>query len=297
MKSSGNREKSIEIWSKEKDNLYRLYVEKKLSTKQIGEIYDCYNTTILRWLKYFNIPLRGNRTYAKYNVDIHFFDNIDTEEKAYILGYIFSDGHVAKNNNIMFGCDMNDEDVLIKIKRAMKSEHPIRNKFSSYGHPISTLMITCKELHDRLLELGFNNRKSYGMDFNRLLSNIPRSLLNHFTRGIFDGDGSIRVYKYNYLKKHQYHFGYTGIIDSVKFFDSMFNIGCKYYDETGKGLTYTIRSANKHTIYAAYHILYNDANIYMDRKKKTFDEFIKISVKENGIYYEPSTTIISASKL
>lgn len=34
---------------------------------------------------------------------------------------------------------------------------------------------------------------------------------NHFIRGMFDGDGSIRYYKYGYQKSPRYHFGYTGL--------------------------------------------------------------------------------------
>lgn len=198
---SHDRDKSIEIWSKEKENLYYLYSVKKLSSNKIGNIYGCDGTTVLRWLKYFNIPLREVRVNSIYNVDVEFFENIDTEEKAYILGYIFSDGHISKNGILMFGCDKYDEDILYKIRYAMKSNHPIKSKLNSNGTPISLLNISCKEIFKKLLELGFNNRKSYGMDFNKLVENIPNNLLNHFARGMFDGDGSIKIYKYDYLKK------------------------------------------------------------------------------------------------
>lgn len=33
-----------------------------------------------------------------WDLNEHFFDVIDTEEKAYWLGFIFADGYVAKDN-------------------------------------------------------------------------------------------------------------------------------------------------------------------------------------------------------
>ena len=56
--------------------------------------------------------------------DKHFFDVIDTEEKAYWLGFIYADGYVTKT---VFGIKLKDSDTchLEKLKSALKSEHSI----------------------------------------------------------------------------------------------------------------------------------------------------------------------------
>lgn len=43
-----------------------------------------------------------DRINNKYYVFEEFFEQINSEEKAYILGLILSDGHISKNGSIMF---------------------------------------------------------------------------------------------------------------------------------------------------------------------------------------------------
>ena len=68
----------------------------------------------------------------KYNKDIHYFDKIDTEEKAYILGFLATDGCIAvtKNGNkrIKITLKSSDKDILEKIKNQLKSDSPITTK-------------------------------------------------------------------------------------------------------------------------------------------------------------------------
>ena len=91
-----------------------------------------------------------------YSVDTHFFDSIDTEEKAYILGYILADGHVASDNHIMFGLHEKDVDILYKIRDSMRTEAPILSK---RGKPYKTLDIGSKFMCDVLRNYGFSNTR------------------------------------------------------------------------------------------------------------------------------------------
>jgi len=75
---------------KDKDWLSRKYIDKKLSAYQIAKICNCNHTTILRWLKKFNI---SRRSYSK---AIHLAKanhcNLSQKAKQWIDGELLGDG-------------------------------------------------------------------------------------------------------------------------------------------------------------------------------------------------------------
>lgn len=258
------------FWQSQREALHYLYVEERQSTVSIAKLYGVNPSTISSKLKLFGIPRRrvGDdcRANAKYSVDSAFFDVIDTEEKAYTLGFVLSDGHVSSRSNLMFAVKSDDEDVLHKIKTAMKSNHPI---FAKSNGRYSNLMITSKRIADSLRILSLSNHKTFEYDLKRILAAVPADLHRHFLRGVFDGDGSICIYKYDYFSSHTYHFGLTGILDMCDYAKEVLNLNTKLANE-GNGI-YTLVSSCKADIQRIGHFLYDDATIYMDRKKKTFD--------------------------
>lgn len=259
-----------------------MYVNKKYSSKKIGEYYGVYGSTILKKLHLFNIPVRqigsGDRPNALYTVDSTFFDNIDTPEKAYVLGYVTSDGHISKKDHIMFLIDKRDIDILHKVRSSMVSSHPIRYKTNSIGE-YAILNIGSSIMCNRLREMGLNNRKTYGFDFERLISYVPVQFERDMIRGMFDGDGSICIYKYNYFNKHSYHLGYTGIKPVCDYIQERFGLNTKMINE-GNNI-YTVVSACRADIVRIGHYMYDDATIYMDRKKNTFDEVYALAELES----------------
>lgn len=256
----------FDFWNKYKEQIIEMYSSKKMSANKIAEKFQCDPTTIMRQLKRWNVSIRNIRCNAIYDLDCNFFDNINSEEKAYILGLLLSDGHISKNNTIML--TLKDRDVIEKYRKAIKSNAPI--KVDRYGN--YQLNIRCKTMALQLRKIGLNNQKSYELDFDKVLSCVPKPLENHFVRGLFDGDGSIKIYHYSYLKNPQYHFGYTGLKEVVEYVKNYLDIHTKTVKESD--ITYTCVSSCKSTIKNIYKILYNDATIYMNRKYETFIKII-----------------------
>ena len=264
------REGGADYWASQKDNLVELYVNQKLSSNVIGrQYYHCWGSTILDALKRLDIPIRhspdGERANALYQVDEHFFDTIDSEEKAYILGFFLADGHISSKGNLMFGIHERDQDILEQIKAAMHAEHPIHSH--SWKR---TLTITAKRITERLLEFGFTNHKTFDTDIHTVLPFVPQELLRHFVRGMFDGDGSIQIYYYDYFKHPSYHFGYTGLLNVVNYIKAFCGLHTKLADE-GNGI-FTCVSSCYADICRIGHLLYDDATIYCHRKRNTFLE-------------------------
>ena len=166
-----------------------LYKEGKNSA-EISEIVGCCPINITRRLK--KVGIKFKRDYSKVRhcrdnrtpIDINFFKTIDTEEKAYFLGIMFSDGSVGRNQ---FYLKLKDEDVVIKFKNSLKCSYPIKHNESPYSNYI--LEISCQEMCNDLIKLGCVPNKTKIIQF----PNIPKELNRHFIRGFMDGDGCIRV--------------------------------------------------------------------------------------------------------
>lgn len=193
------------FWQSQQDALHELYYEKKLSTFEIGKIYGVWSSTIEINMRRLGFELRhigdDSRPNAKYHVDSEFFDTINTEEKAYVLGFILADGHISKRNALMFGLKSDDIDVLYKIRAAMKSTHNIK---ISEKKNAALLSICCAHIGKRLNELGVYHDKTFSLKIQNIVSQIPQELECHFVRGLFDGDGGLGIYHYPYFKKHSF---------------------------------------------------------------------------------------------
>lgn len=171
------------------DELIALY-NKGNTPAQIAELYGCCVSNITRRLKKAGIVFERNYSKTRYSrtnrhsIDINFFKVIDTEEKAYFLGLMYSDGSVSDNQ---FYLKLKDEDVIVKFKEALKCDYPIKHNEKPYYNYI--LQVSSKEMCKDLINLGCYKNKTKIIEF----PNIDKSLYHHFIRGFFDGDGCIRV--------------------------------------------------------------------------------------------------------
>ena len=144
---------------------------------EIGKLLNLDRAAVSRNLKKLGFDTSRN-TLIK---DI--FHIIDTEEKAYWLGFLYADGYVSKYNQVEVSLTLEDEDHLIKLKNfintnteIIKDDHRCRLLFCS------------KELAKDLANLGCVNNKSLILTF-PTEEQVPQELLRHFLRGYVDGDG------------------------------------------------------------------------------------------------------------
>ena len=284
----GKREDKSKWCDDNKDKILKRYYD----GENINEL--CKDIKIGRQLFYqklkeWGVPRRKKampktRYNALYNVDCEYFDNIDCEHKAYWLGFLVADGHV-NDSVVMIGLQSKDIKTIDDFKRDIKAEHPIR--YDANNNPVIT--ITCKHMCDSLAKYGFHNHKSMSFDIDKALAAVPQEYEHHFIRGMFDGDGSVKYYKYDYQKVPFYHLGYTGLKNVCNYVMSRLNIDT-LIDE-GNNLTYTVRTHNPKKIIEVYEYLYKDATIYMERKYNTFHEIINIERERDLEYIKTNTNI------
>lgn len=252
-----------------KEEILKLYYDNK-PIEEICDLLSCGRSLIYRKLNEWKVEKRERiksqyRHNAKYNIDYKYFDNIDCEHKAYWLGMLLADGFVNEKE-ISLCLHISDLEMIKKFRCDIGSEHPI--KYNKDGNPFIT--ICCSYMCNTLIEYGFHNRKSWEFDIDKILKNIPYEYEHHFIRGMFDGDGCIKYYKYDYLNKPQLHFGYTGLRNVCEYVNLKLGIHRKLIHEGN--LTYTTVTRDPKLLINIFDYLYTNADIYMDRKYNTFKE-------------------------
>lgn len=129
----------------------------------------------------------------KYKINHNFFKNIDTEEKAYWLGFIAADGNVRsvvtdKIHRYTLSITLRESDRhhLEKFRDVLyRGDKPKITKNRSG----CVLEVSSKQNYYNLVNAGICDRKSLTLTF----PTIQNALLKHFIRGYFDGDGWISV--------------------------------------------------------------------------------------------------------
>lgn len=223
--------------------------------KEIANELGIYYTTVSYILKSFNIKL------PKAQFDEHVFDNIDTEEKAYWLGFIYADGCISDNGSLEIG--IIDREHLEKFKMFIKSKNPIRIKH--YKEYISyNIMNKSKHLRDILISYGCTPRKSLTLKFPNMNIFQNSSLVIPFIRGIFDGDGSVGISKqknYNRPYPRVSLLGTQDIVTKCLKYTGIEHSVAKYKDNNYYETNFTHSKALKFL-----DTIYNNAHIYLDRK-------------------------------
>ena len=137
---------------------------------------------------------KGNR---KYVIDESFFHEINTEEKAYVLGFLCGDGTMSvEKGMVRIVAHPKDIEILYKIRDALRSTHPIQvvdnpGTFSKEGAKIARFNFGRKTIIYDLIKAGFTPRKEYRAPF----SHVDPTLRKHLARGLFDADGCIHESK------------------------------------------------------------------------------------------------------
>lgn len=220
------------------------------------------------------INTRLKNRYIIYNEN--YFEKIDTENKAYLLGFIYADGFVGKHDDFCISLSDKVDDNL-KILKLLQDElqisrNLIYHSVSEDGYGSYTLKFSNKIVVNNLNKSGVFTCKSLDMD--DIPHNIDMKLFNHFIRGYFDGDGTICTYYDSYDKRQRYCFG---ILGTPKFLTKIHKIICsecniketKLKNSRVKGLAQIDHRGIKSLIKIREY-LYKDATIYLTYKHDRF---------------------------
>ena len=267
-------EKELNIEEKQEIIDY-YYNNQNMTVEEIRKNFKLTKRALPIIFKKFNInTLKRNR----YTLDESFFDDIDNELKAYLLGYLFADGFVGneKFNNIVFSQKIDDAESVILFKNAIGFTGELRKSTpskTSYPNSKEQFVINFSSIHmaKKLRSYGLTKKEDY-IEFPK----IKDSLIRHFIRGYFDGDGSIIQSKSSY-KNNIYYGGliefiiHKNLVDKflLIFNDINFNISSSKTEY----MVY-LKTSSKQSLKFFYDYFYKDSKYFLSRKKEKFDEII-----------------------
>lgn len=265
------------LTQEEKLNVIKDYQFCLLSVSFILEKYDISEGYFYNILRANNVETIGHKRYS-YNVNESFFDRIDSEQKAYILGLLFADGcnDVKKRGGATVSLSLNekDKDIIHQIKDILDFSGPAIERLDKrYNTTQIGLSINSKLLSDSLCKCGMVPAKSTILKFPDE-SVLPEQLFWHFVRGYFDGDGCIGIYCRGSRKNRPYsHVSICGSIPFISQLSVLFEEkSIKHRLE--KKVKYSVLVINNEESRNLFmESIYQEASIFLKRKRDKWNQF------------------------
>lgn len=261
------------------EEITKLYQEGR-TAKEISSLLGFkYHQPVYNYFKKMGWERAGKTGKRIYKVNEDFFKCINTEEKAYVLGFICADGHIERDRlNIIVS--IKDKDILEKIRCAMHSNHPIKevqriNPYKKTNRETLTLvelMIGSVELVKPLFDMGLTTNKTYTLNGD-ILKYIPKYLMRDFLRGYFDGDGNV-FFGRRYNSGYKYNVNICGNENFLlKSFQAYFPSNNKLYKDLYSKQCYVWKISQRDKVKDFMYYLYYNSSISLQRK---YNEFRKI---------------------
>lgn len=201
----------------------------------------------------------------KYTYNRIFFQKIDTEEKAYWLGFIAADGSIKRETyEIYLEIKNSDKRHLQKFLNSLESNGKVKDTKQGKAARVT---VCCKHMGLQLNYLGLTPDKT--KKFNFKWECIPDNLMRHFIRGYFDGDGGIG--------KTNRSSGYNNWWASISGENTFLN---ELKEKTGFKMSIRNRggwselNVSLKDLKNFLDYMYEDAQVYLDRKYELYEKFI-----------------------
>lgn len=165
------------------------------SMVEIAKEYGCSKKAISNVLKRRNINRRTpSEAYRTYTINDYYFDEIDNQDKAYMLGFFYADGcncskYDIHHYDVGMTLHIDDKYILDEMCRRMGMDRYASIIINSTNKkPYARMDIMNKHMVYRLDELGVVPNKTRKTKFPFWMK---EELHSHFVRGLLDGDGCI----------------------------------------------------------------------------------------------------------
>lgn len=244
------------------------YANSFLSIRELSTKYNIPRQTFQGWLLARGYNITNRRALKSFNVN--YFDSIDTEEKAYWLGFLFADGALSQNNksyNIELSLKISDSNHVKKFAKAINKSKVLDKVYRT------RCILGSKYMFNILSNYGCTIRKSLTLKFPDINIFQDKNLIRHFIRGYFDGDGCISYGN----KEHTYPIVIIlGTEDFLNGIQSIYGTNQKYRNANeGQNITKELSFAGSSAI-KFMHWIYEDSTIYLERKFNRYKELCRL---------------------
>jgi len=186
--------------ARDKERLIKRIIElheNGMSQVDIAKTLNIGRGTILRWNKELELfkarepGQAGKLKNKKYHYDENYFKNIDSANKAYLVGYITGDGTLydrGKSKRLILSLAEQDQQLLEDIAKELSMQEAIklRQRCAPNEQNQYSLIINSTEMCNDLMRLGIKPRKT---GFESWIDFKNEDLQWTYLRGFFDADG------------------------------------------------------------------------------------------------------------
>ena len=266
----GGRKKK-ELTVEQFEYLKKKYCEESVDLKVLAKENGWDKETLRNLVQEKGLVKKTNNRVNKRLIE-DYFEKIDSEEKAYFLGLLLTDGSVDKRpgrqGRIRLQLQVIDKDILIKFKNCLQIDSDL--VIDPRGNQCCSIEFTCEKIYNDLSNYGIIPKKTYLTT--NIPTNIPEEYLKDFLRGMLDGDGCITFDKLmskdvaiNFTSFHEsFVRDFQQQIDSLinkqesnkLFYTSAWHCSWRGYDQVLKILD----------------VLYENATIFLDRKYNLYQQ-------------------------
>lgn len=225
------------------------------------------------------------RRQQRYSFDDAYFDSVDTEAKAYWLGFVTADGCVHagpigtsgwQRHSLVVKLKASDTGHLEKLKVAMAAENPVYPvPQRTSGKPAVEIALSSPHLTDSLIRLDVTPQKS----LTATPWNGPDQLMRHYWRGMFDGDGTI----VKHADDRNWHLRMLGTDAVVEAFRSwavaLTGSAAKKYPKANIW-SFTLGGLASPQILARE--MYGGSTVYLDRKYELAHQLMAVPVRHRS---------------
>ena len=243
-------------------------LEKGMSTRDIAKLpnVSINSKTIAYYIHKYKLE-----SYMKYNKPVYnesYFEEINSKEKAYILGYTLADGYIS-NSCLEYGCALADKELLEFIAKELNAKMKIDTTIDKKARrfPRARISIGNKKIVKDLL------RFTVGCKEDKTFPRINRELEHYMLLGFFDGDGCLtwgkrkdrdRVWqKINFTGSYKLLYAIQKLLQKLQITSSLYPKGTEN--------CYVLELASKENVKKILKYMYGNEDLIILHRK--FDKY------------------------
>lgn len=229
-----------------------------------------------------------------YTFNENYFNEINSADKAYWLGFIWGDGYVLErergiSTSYEFKLSLSniDKSHLELFKKYLNSNHEIKNYKMTTGFSTNNLEARLYISNKKFVQTLYYKYDicPHRDNFSSIINLVPKKYYRDLIRGLIDSDGCItsRVITFKTCVRKEYSIGLISNIGVLNFFNEQLienGLTKTFYKQTkrhkGKdGLVSNIRITGNNIVRNIVRWLYdNSENISLKRKYKIYEEIV-----------------------